>query len=77
MNEGFPTIFCGNIIASITQELNATRKDRFTFDVLPIINDQDIKKKLLSDYVIFKVNNKKTIILFDQIVSECTDQRRR
>lgn len=71
LNEAFPTLLCGNIIAALTQFMNDQhpREDgrkSFQFRVLPVLKEaKDKRKSQKSDYVIIRLINEKTILLIE------------
>ena len=68
MNEGYPMLVCGNMIAYLTSKLNSTRgKQSYRFSISPIVYEvpTDHRKDKQADYVILKIHNKRTIAVIE------------
>ena len=65
MNEGYPLLVCGNMIAYFTAKLNSSAgKQAYRFSITPVVYDVPTDHRQ-ADYVIVKILNRRTIAVIE------------
>ena len=65
-NKAYATLLCGNMITHIVDELNEDKDDlNYRFEINPVVSREPDRHNKLSDYSIFKIKNKKTLVIIE------------
>lgn len=80
-NEGFPTILCGIMLLHVVDHLHLQEEEqRYQLTIYPIVKKfSDERKNKKSDYVLLRLRNKRSMIIFElklsvgSVIGACKD----
>ena len=80
LNEGFPTICCGIVLLHIVDHLHRQEEEKYQLIIYPVVKTFiDRRKNKRSDYVLIRLMNKRSVIVFEiklsvgSVISACKE----